>query len=248
MANETVETAGSGATKRALIIAAAIVAVGLSIAFHTALKGWLCESAWFHTSLVDGPALLLAIIAWRELGHSEEANEHRRQMSEDLSGTKIELGKQTEEAKKANDLRRENNDLGRKNAELNEKLGSIQQQIADNLKPTPTKAERNASALGKYMRKMASVSKQETSNLAVAYELVELKDDILTLFSPASQNGTSAIYRKVDCGDLTIDEHPHGGCAVRINVVKYQGQAVDLGQVTGGRTALELLRPFRRHQ
>jgi hypothetical protein len=214
MANETVKTA---ITKRGVIIAAAIILGGLSIAFHTAWRGWLCEAAWFHSALVDGPALILAIIAWRELDHSQEANEHRRQMSEDLNGTKIELGKQTEEAKKANDLRKENIELGRKNAQLNEKLSGIQQQIADNLKPTPTKAGRNASTLGKYMRKMASVSKQETANLAVAYELVELKDDILTLFSPASQNGTSAIYRKVDCGDLTIDENPHGGCGQLIS-------------------------------
>lgn len=37
------------------------------------------------------------------------------------------------------------------------------------------------------------------------YELVEMKDDVLTLFSPAA-NGASAIYRRVDCEDLTIDE------------------------------------------
>jgi hypothetical protein len=228
MANETVTTS---ITKRGVIIVAAIVLGGLSIAYHTTLSGWLCESAWFHSTLIDGPALALVILAWRELGHSEEANEHRKAMSEDLNGTKIELGKQTEEAKKANELREKNNELGRKNAELSEKLAGIQQQIADNLKRTPTKAARNAATLGKYMRKLAAVSKQETANLAMPYELVEMKDDVLTLFSPAA-NGASAIYRRVDCEDLTIDENPHGGCAVRLNVTKYQGQAVDLGQVT----------------
>lgn len=225
MADETVETAGSGATKRALIIASAIVAVGLSIAFHSAWRGWLCESAWFHSVLIDGPALVLAIIAWLELGHSTEANEHRQRMSG-------ELANMTKEASKAGEYLRQRNDLEQQNIGLRETLAVSTQQIAENTKRVPTRAERNASTLGKYMRKNASVATERLANLPSPYELVELKDGILTLFSPALQNGTSAIYRRVDCEDLTIDENPQGGCSIRINVTKYQGLPVDLGQVT----------------
>jgi hypothetical protein len=232
MANETVNSADSGATRQAAIIGISIAVVALSVLFFTHLKSWLCENAWFHSALVDGPAVVVAILAWRELGHSREANKRREELVEELNGTKTELGKQTEEAKKANDLRKENNDLARRNAELTERLATSQQRIADNLEPKPTRAERNASILQNHMRKNASVATERMVNLPTPYELVELKDGVLTLFSPASQNGTSAIYRRVDCEDLSIDENPHGGCAIRINVTKYQGLPVDLGQVT----------------
>jgi hypothetical protein len=227
MANETVKTA---ITKRGVIIMAAIVLGGLSIAFHTALRGWLCESAWFHSTLIDGPALVLVVVAWKELSHSEEANGHRKQMSVDLNGTKLELAGMREEAKKANDLREKNIELGRKNAELNEKLTAIQQEIADNLKRQPTKADRNAAILKKYMRKLASVSQEGTQ--PVGYEIVEISEDnIATLFLVRGAQSTRSISNIVDCGEMTIQEAQQGGCSLRIHINKFIGQPRDWGQI-----------------
>jgi hypothetical protein len=182
------------------------------------------------------------IIAWFELRHSGEANElrkiantyrnERNTLQVELNG--LQMGHNTLQAER-NALLEERNAIQERANHLQEELGKKQVQhlgiMAELMKREPTKAERNAATLRKYLRKMAAVTKQGLESLGSAYELVELKDDTLTLFSPAA-NGASAIYRKVDCGDLTIDENPHGSCVVRINVVKYQGQPVDVGQVT----------------
>jgi hypothetical protein len=224
MANETVNSADSGITTRGFIIGLGVILFGLSLAFHTALKGWLCEYAWFHSALIDGPAVALAIIAWRELDHSHDANVERRRLNEKIS----EL---TEEASRANEFRSQRNELEEQNVTLRAQLATSTQQIAENLKRVPTKAERNAEVLRKYKRKMASVSQEGERSAPMALEIVEVdQDNIVTLFSAAGQQGTRAFYNKVDCGDLTVDEMPLGGCSVRVNVVRYQSQPVDLVQ------------------
>jgi hypothetical protein len=152
-------------------------------------------------------------------------------MSEELSGTKRELSRMTEEARKANEYLSDRNELERQNVILREQLAASTRQIAENLKPVPTRSQRNAEVLRKYSRKMASVSQEGERSAPMALEIVGVdEDNIVTLFSAAGQQGTRAFYNKVDCGDLTVDEMPHGGCSVRINVVKYQSQPVDLGQ------------------
>jgi len=224
MANETVNSADSGITTRGFIIGLAVILFGLSLAFHTALKGWLCENAWFHTALIDGPAVALAIIAWRELDHSGKANEERRKLN-------LKVSELTEQANRANEYRAERNELEKQNVALRGELAASTQQIADNLKRPPTRAERNAATLRKYMRRMASVTQQGQANAAIVYEIVDLNEDnILTLFSTPGPNATGAYYNRVDCEDLTVDEMPHGSCPVRVNVVRYQGQATPLGQ------------------
>lgn len=158
-------------------------------------------------------------------------------MSEDLSGTKLKLATMAEQAQKANeyrneanDLRRENNELERKNFGLNEKLADIQQQIAHHLKRPLTKAERNAATLRKYMRKLASVSQEGTQ--PVGYELVEISDDnIVTLFLVRGAHSTRSITNRADCGEMTIEEAPEGGCSLRIHISKFIGRPRDWGQI-----------------
>jgi hypothetical protein len=222
MANETVNSADSGATKQAVIIGLGIVVVALSVLFYTTAKVWLCANAWFHSALIDGPALALAIIAWRELGHT-------RDISENLNETKLELGKQTAEASKANEYRSRMTELEEQNVGLREKLAASTQQIADNLKRPPTKAERNAAILRNCMRKLASVSQEGTQ--PIGYEIVEISDDnIVKLFLVRGAHSTRSFSNIADCGEMTIEETPQGGCALRIHISKFIGQPRDWGQ------------------
>lgn len=218
MADATMKSADTGATKRAVIIGLGAIVIVMSLLFYTSAKVWLCANAWFHSAFIDVPALALAVIAWRELDHSREANEHRARMAERLG--------------EANELREQRNEFERQNVILREQLAESTRQIAENTKPVLTKAQRNAEVLRKYKRKMASVTQEgERGSAPMALEIVEVdEDNIVTLFSAAGQQGTRAFYNRVDCGDLTIDEMPHGGCAVRINVIRYQSQPVDLLQ------------------
>jgi hypothetical protein len=223
MADETMNFADSGATKQAAIIGLAIVVVALSVLFYTAARVWLCANAWFHSALIDCPALALAIIAWRELGHS-------RDISESLNETKLELGKQTAEASKANEYRSRMTELEELNVGLREKLAASTQQIADNLKRPPTKAERNAATLKNYMRRLASVSQEGTQ--PIGYEIVEVSDDnIVTLFLVRGAHSTRSFSNIADCGEMTIEETQHGGCALRMHISKFIGQPRDWGEI-----------------
>jgi len=232
MADEAMNSADLGPSKRVWGIAIVfMILILVAIIPQMFVKDWLCANPWFHSALVDGPAVIAAIIAWRELRHSAEANEHRRQMSEELSGAKRELGGLKGEATRAGEYLRQRNELEQQNMALREKLNASTQEIANNLKRPLTKAERNAATLNKYMRKMASVSQEGQTNSPIVYEIVDVNEDnVLTLFSTPGTNATGAYYNKVDCEDLAIDERPHGSCPVRIHVMKYQGQAVQLGQ------------------
>lgn len=229
MADEAKKSADSGATKRAVIIAAGVILGFLSILYHTDAKAWLCENAWFHSALVDGPAMALVIVGVLELRHSGKANEERRKANafrDDANALRNE----------ANRFRDEANDLRRQNLRLTEQVGFEQNRnlklIAEHTKPAMTKAQRHAEVLRKYMRRMASVSLHGERNAPIPLEIVDVTDDdIVTLFSVAGQNSLRAYYTKVDCGELTVDEMAHGSCPVRINVLKYHGQAVDLGQI-----------------
>jgi hypothetical protein len=231
VADEIMKSADPGATIRALIIGLGVTVVILSVLFYTSAKAWLCENAWFNSTLIDGPTVILAIIAWRELGHSAEANEHRRQMSEDLSGTKRELSKMTEEAHKSGEYLWQRNNLEEQNVTLRAQLAASAQQIADNLKRPPTKAERNAATLRNFKRKMASVSQEGTQ--PIGYEIVEISDDnIVTLFLVRGSRSTRSFSSIADCGEMTIEETQQGGCALRIHLSKFIGQPKDWGECT----------------
>ena len=224
MADETVNSADSGITTRGFIIGLAVILFGLSVAFHTALKGWLCEYAWFHSALIDGPALALAIIAWRELDHSGEANEERRKLN-------LKVSELTEQANRANEYRAERNELEKQNVALRGELAASTQRIADNLKRPPTRAERNAATLRNYMRKLASVSQEGTQ--PIGYEIVEISEDnIVTLFLVRGAHSTRSFSNLVDCGEMTIEETQQGGCSLRIHINKFIGQPRDWGEVT----------------
>jgi len=221
VANDVVKSADSGATKRAVIIASGVILILLSILFHTGAMVWLAENPWFHSALVDGPALALVIIALLELRHSGEANEERKK----ANAFRDEANALRNEA---NELRREMNRLTEAlDAERNKNL----QLIAQNTKPQPTKAQKHAAILRKYIGKTASITEGDVAWVATP-EIVEVnEDDILTLFTPKGTNSSYALGTWVHCGDLEVVEMPHGDCPVRINVLKRYGPDVKLGEI-----------------
>src|SRR5260370_41097592 len=206
MADETMNSADLGPSKRAATIAAGfmlLVLVAISILLHTDAKHWLDEHSLLQTLFIDGPAVIMAIIAFGELRHPGEANEERRKANT-YRGQRNAIEKETIE-------------LRRQNLILTEQVGFEQNRnlklIAENTKPAVTKAQRHAEVLRKYLRQMPSVSLHGEKTHPVALEIVEdTDDDIVTLFSHPGQNSSRAYYNRVDCGDLTVDEMPHGSC------------------------------------
>ena len=192
--------------KRALALAAGFVLVVVIVLLHTPAKDWLWTHPWWHSFIVAVPTLALAIIALIELKHSEDANV----------------------------LRDEANELRRQTILLTEQLGIEQnknlQRIAENTTRSTTQAERHAAVLCKYLGQPASVSLKGGTWWGTL-QIVEVKDDIVTLFAPGSQ-GSSAVCTMVHCGELEVVEIPHGSCPVRIQVLKRYGPDIPLGEIT----------------
>jgi hypothetical protein len=65
--------------KRVAIFAAAFILVVLAILLHTEVKDWLWEHPWLHSFIVAIPTIALAVFAYLDLTHSEEANDLRRE-------------------------------------------------------------------------------------------------------------------------------------------------------------------------
>src|SRR5258708_18169042 len=200
--------------KRALAIAAGVVLVVVTVLLHTPAKDWLWTHPWSHSFIVVVPSIALAVIALIELKHSDDANVLRGQ---------------------ANTLRREANDLGRENARLNEALDAERnrnlQQIADNTKPPTTQAERHTSILQRHLGKMVSVS-EGMVNWSSTPEIAEVKDEIVTLFTPKGFSSSSSWCVQVHCKDLEVVEIAQGSCPLRIRVLKRYGPDVSLGEIT----------------
>lgn len=208
--------ADSGVTQRAMAFAIAfmlLVLIALSILPHTDARAWLFAHSVLQTLFIDAPAVALAVIAFRELRHSGEANEERR---------------------KANDYRKEANELRRQVLLLNQQLGIEQNKnlhlIAEHTKPSKTEAERNAEILRKYLGEMASVTM--FGDWAGSKQIVKIENEIVTLFTPKGVNSSSAFATLVHCRDLEVVDIPHGSCPVRISVRKRYGQDISLGEIT----------------
>jgi hypothetical protein len=170
------------------------------------LKLFLWTHPWWHATLVFLlPLVLTAVIGWRELHHSREANRLRA---------------------KANDLRNELNDATRRIAVVQEERNKIEveknqaiAQIAVNVRPPVTQAERNAAKLRQYLRKLAQVSEPH-GNWGAAAEIVDVSDDnILTLFTPAGYSSSAAWYQCVHCDKVQIVEAPVGGSVLQLKIL-----------------------------
>src|ERR1035438_1422722 len=63
-----------------------------------------------------------------------------------------------------------------------------------------------------------------------AREFAEVNDDIVTLFTPASQSSSRAMANFVQCDKMHFLEVANGGCPVQIKILERYGSAVDYGE------------------
>lgn len=198
--------------KRLLAAASVAALVILAVILHTALKNFLWSHPWFHSALVALPSLALGYI---ELRHAGEANR---------------LGAD------ANRLRAEANDLELRNAKLVAEIDAERnrhlQRIADNTERPVSQADKNAAVLRRYLRRCAFVSEGQ-GNWGNCPEIVEVADNIVTLFTPYGSTSSVAWFAQVRCEDIEISEVAYGSCPVRLKILKRYGQnAVHLGQIS----------------
>jgi hypothetical protein len=191
------------------IIAVAELIIAILV-LHSDIQNFFWVHSWWRSSLASMPAIAVAIFAffqWRDSGKIYELQAENNR----LQG-------------KANELRKEAN---AERARANEALASI----AQNTRKTPTKAERNAERLGKYLRRRVQVINADDSRWPEAAEIVEIKDEVVTLFTPSGFNSPTAFERYVHCGDLEIIETQVGSLPATLKVLKPYGAPRNLGEI-----------------
>jgi hypothetical protein len=198
-----------------------IVAV---ILLHSEIREFFSAHSWWQDAFAFLAGLALPVLAGFELHHSGEANKLRREANR-LRAEEVHLQEMIGElqAEKAGHLGK----IAHLEKERNEHLA----QIAVNTQRPVTQAERNAEILRKYLRAMVSVSEAK-SIWNTTPEIVEVADNIVTLFSPYNRSSYLAWCVKVHCDDLQIIEIPDGSCPLRLTVLKRYGPDVRLGEIT----------------
>jgi hypothetical protein len=161
--------------------------------------------------LVAVPTIALPILAYFELRHSGEANSLRTE---------------------ANRLRTVANALQNRIAELEAERNEHLQEIARNTKRPVTQAERNAETLRRHLRSQLSVVNRDDSIWSGTPEIVDVSDEIITLFMPRSHTSSSAWCVQVHCNDLQITAFSQGSCPLRIRVLDRYGPVIQLGEIT----------------
>jgi hypothetical protein len=193
--------------KRVAAIVAIVDLLFLALAFYTSIKDFLFVHQWLLSASAAAPAL---VIAFLELRHSGEAN--------DLRG-------------EANKFRDEANELRREANEQRERANQALAQIATHTKKTPTKAERTAERLQKYLGAKAKVVNADDGQWGDPAEIVEIDNEVVTLFTPAGIHSSSALANHVHCDDMEIVEAPVGAAALTLKALKRYGTAQNLGQI-----------------
>jgi len=191
---------------RALVIAACVFSLFLAIAFYTPLKDFLYVHTWLLSTLAAAPGLIIPAL---ELRHSHEANKLREEANRQRENANILLEEANKHEREANKYREEANV---QRARANEALG----QIAVSVKTPLSKAERNAEKLRKNLRTKAQVVNADDSSWGSPAEIVEVKDEVVTLFTPAGFSSSSAFAVYVHCDNLEIFERTGGALALKI--------------------------------
>lgn len=204
--------------KRVWAIAACVELGLIATVLHSQIKDFLFVHTWLFSALCAAPALTIALLEWK---HSGEANDLR----EEANTLQVQANQLRERANEyydqANKYRAEAN---AESARANEAL----RRIAEHTKKAPTKAERNTERLGAYLRKTASVVNADGSSWGSPAEIVEIKDDIATLFCPAGFTSSSAFAVWVCCEDLEMIEGVGG---LTIKILKRYGTEQNLGDI-----------------
>ena len=184
-----------------------------------AIRSFLWTHPWWHAAVVIIPPILItAFLSWRELRHSAEANNLRREANHLREESKTAVAKIAELQRKRNELEREKN--------------TLMEKIAENTRRPLTQAERNALKLRKYLRKTARVSEGNSNWGGMGAEIVEVSEDnVLTLFMPAGYTSSMAWAVYVHCDELQIVEEPIGSCSLQLKVLKRYGDTLHLGEI-----------------
>jgi hypothetical protein len=147
--------------KRPPVIAVLAYLVLVALALHSDIKDFFWAHPWWQSFLAASPGIVLAVYAVIESRHSNEANTLRAEASEHLR-----------------QIARLTNEL---DAERNKHLG----RIADNTARPVTLVERNANTLSNHLGATVTVSEGQ-GTWGHTPQVVEVKDDIVTLFKPHS--------------------------------------------------------------
>jgi hypothetical protein len=193
--------------RRPTAIAVLAYLVFVAIALYSDIKDFFWAHPWWQSFLAAVPAIALAVFAGIELTHSGEANTLRSE---------------------ANHLQKRIADLTRElDAERNKHL----ERIADNTARPLTRGERNADILRKHLRANVTVSEGQ-GGWPNTPEIVEVKDDIVTLFTPRTGSSPQAWCARVHCDDLEISDIPRGSCPLQLKIIKRYGPDAQLGEIT----------------
>lgn len=207
--------------KRVAAIAAIVDLLFLALAFYTSIKDFLFEHQWLLSALAAAPALVIAFLEYR---HSGEANELRRDANRYRQDAIEQNGDANRFREEANAQRREAN-------EQRDRATQALAQIATHTKKTPSKAEKNAERLQQYIGAKVRVVGADDSKMADGIEIAEIKDEIVTLFTPAGMSSSAAMATYVHCENLEIVEVQVGSTPVTLKILKRYGTDHNLGQI-----------------
>lgn len=205
--------------KRALLIAGCLDLLFLAIVSYMPLKDFLYVHPWLLSILAAAPALIIAFLEMRHSGEANRLREEANRLRDEANRFQQEANSFREEA---NEERREAN---AQRTRANEALG----RIAEHTMKAPTKAERNAERLRQYLNARVQVVNADDSSWGNPAEIVEIKDEVVTLFSPAGYSSSSAFAARAHCDDLEIVDGAAG--SIILKVLKRYGTTQNLGQV-----------------
>lgn len=215
--------------KRPVAIAVLAYLVLVAIVLHSDIKDFFWAHPWWQSFLAASPGIVLAIYAAIESRHSGEANDLRAEANEHRAEANRLRDRNAELDAERNTLLRQITKLTAElDAERNKHLG----RIADNTARPLTQGEKNTDILRKHLGATVTVSEGQGIGLWNHTPIiVEVKDDIVALFTPRSAS-TRASCVRVYCGDLEITEIPKGLCPLQLQVLKRYGPTVPLGEIT----------------
>jgi hypothetical protein len=115
--------------------------------------------------------------------------------------------------------------------ELQAKRNVSLDQIAVGVKKDLKPAEKTAAKLRNHIGDRAYVTNHDGSSWgSMGAIIVEVNDDIVTLFTPSSQSSSRAMANFVQCDKLQFLEVAIGGCPVQIKILERFGSPVDYGE------------------
>lgn len=204
-----------------------------------AARLWLWIHPWWHAMILFGtPVLISTILGLWGLHHSREANRlsgENNRLNEEANQLRADAVRVGEEQKNSviriEQLQGERNKLQTELNELQAKRNVSLDQIAVGVKKDLTPAEKTTAKLRNHIGDRAYVTNHDGSSWgSMGAIIVEVNDDIVTLFTPSSQSSSRAMANFVQCDKMHFLEVAMGGCPVQIKILERFGSAVDYGE------------------